>query len=127
MTLRTDKDMEMVTKATLNQHSRFKIGWAILLIFVTLLTLNHFALIFIQDEPILFTGYAAFNLYALIVILIPFRQGEKWAWFSTWILPLCLAVPAAMDPAIAVYYFVTSAFFVVGLLLTMHEFFSERT
>lgn len=114
----------MLTKAVLAQNSRFKIGWIILVIFAALMTLNHVVLIFFLDDPALFTGYAAFNLCALIVILIPFRRVEKWAWFTTWILPTCLALPAASDPDIAIFYFVVSAFFVLGLLLSMPEFFT---
>jgi len=43
------------------------------------MTLNHLSLMFILDDPVLFLGYAAFNLYALLVIAIPFRRCEKWA------------------------------------------------
>lgn len=116
----------MVTKTALAQNSRFKIGWIILVIFAALMMLNHFVLIFFLDEPVLFTGYAAFNLYALLVILIPFRRIEKWAWLATWILPVGLALPAAGDPDITIFYFGVSALFVLGLLLTMPEFFSKR-
>jgi hypothetical protein len=33
-----------------------------------------------NDEPVLFFGYAAFNLYALLALAIPFRRWEPWAW-----------------------------------------------
>ena len=108
------------------QKSRFKIGWIILIVSAALMTLNHFTLIFFLDEPVLFTGFAAFNLYALIVILIPFRQGEKWAWLATWILPIGLALPASTDPNLAIFYFGVAGVCVVGLLLTLRDFFSKR-
>jgi len=107
------------------QNSRFKIGWGILLIIAALMMLSHFSLIFILDEPNLFTGFAAFTLFSFIVLLIPFRRGEKWAWLTTWILPVGLAVPAATDPNIAIYYFGVAAMCVLGLLLTMRDFFSN--
>ena len=107
------------------QNSRFKTGWIILVVLAALMTLNHFALIFFLDEPVLFIGYAAFNLYALIVILIPFRRGEKWAWFTTWILPLALAIPGAMDVDLVIFYLSVAALLALGLLLTMQDFFSE--
>jgi hypothetical protein len=115
----------MVTKNAIAQNSRFKIGWIILITFSALMTLNHFSLIFFLDEPVLFIGYTAFNLYALIVILIPFHRIEKWAWLTTWILPIGLAVPASADPSLAIYYFGVSALLVLGLLLTMPEFFKN--
>ena len=107
------------------QNSRFKVGWITLIVLAALMTLNHFALIFFLDEPVLFTGFAAFNLYALLVILFPFRRGEKWAWLATWILPAGLALPAATDPDIAILYYTVSAVCVLALLLTMREFFSN--
>ncbi len=77
------------------ENLRFKIGWVILFIATALMTLNHVTGIFYQAEPILFTGFAAFTLYAFLVIYIPFRRAEKWAWYTTWITPhrasrLCL-------------------------------------
>ena len=116
----------MLASPILTHDTRFKFGWIALLLAAALMTLNHFSLIFILDEPDLFTGFAVFNLYALIVILIPFRRGEKWAWMTTWLLPIGLALPAASDPDIAIYYFAVAAVCVLGLLLTMQNFFSKQ-
>ncbi len=119
----------MTAKTALAQYSRFKIGWIILLICTALMTLNHLSLIFImKDESDLFAGYAAFNLYALIVILLPFRRYEKWAWLTSWILPVGLALPALMssNSTLLVFYLAVSAFIVLGLLLSMREFFTRQ-
>ncbi len=119
----------MTTKTALAQNTRFKIGWIILLIFTALMTLNHLSLIFIvKEEADLFAGYAAFNLYALIVILLPFRRYEKWAWLTTWILPIGLALPALMssDSTLMIFYLAVSAFMVLGLLLSRREFFMRQ-
>jgi len=103
--------------------SRFHIGRIILLVAAALMTLNHTVLFFALDNPVLFLGYAAFNLYALIVIAIPFRRYEKWAWYATWILPIGLALPAT-DPKLAPFYSIVAAACVLGLLLTMRDFFA---
>ena len=95
----------MSADTNLTRNVRFKSGWIILLVSAALMALNHFSLIFFLDEPVLFAGFAAFNLYAFLVIYIPFRRGEKWAWVATWILPIGLALPAATDSAIAIFYF----------------------
>ena len=108
------------------QNTRFKIGWIVLLISAALMTLGHLSMIFIMDEPNLFTGFSAFTLYSFIVILIPFRRGEKWAWLTTWILPVGLAIPAATDPNIAIYYFGAAAVCVLGLFLTLQYFFLKK-
>lgn len=107
-------------------NTRFKIGWIILLVSAALMTLGHLSMIFVMDEPNLFTGFTAFTLFSFIVLLIPFRRGEKWAWLATWILPVGLAIPAATDPNIAIYYFGVAAACVLGLLLTMRDFFPKR-
>ena len=107
------------------QNTRFKIGWIMLIILAALMTLNHFVLIFALDNPVLFIGYTAFNLYALIVILIPFRRGEKWAWLATWILPIGMALPASTNPDLAIFYYSVAGLCMVGLLLSLRDFFSK--
>jgi len=107
------------------QNTRFKVGWIILVILAALMTLNHIVLIFALDDPVLFIGYTAFNLYALIVILIPFRRAEKWAWLATWILPIGLALPASTDPDLAIFYYSVAGLCVVGLLLSLRDSFSQ--
>ena len=116
----------MSTPVTIATHARFKAGRIILLVAAALMTLNHVALMFILDNPVLFMGYAAFNLYALLVIAIPFRRCEKWAWYATWILPIGLAASAALagDPNITPFYYTVAAAGVLGLLLTMRDFFA---
>ena len=115
----------MSTSVTVANHARFKAGRIILLVAAALMTLNHVALMFILDNPLLFMGYAAFNLYALLVIAIPFRRCEKWAWYATWIFPIGLVVSAALagDPNITPFYYAVAAACVLGLLLTMRDFF----
>ena len=116
----------MSANVSFGQNSRFKTGWIIALVSAALMTLNHLSLIFFLDDPILFEGFAAFNLYAFLVIYIPFRRGEKWAWYTTWILPIGLAVPgASVDSNIAIFYYAVAAVCVLGLLLTMRDFFSQ--
>src|SRR5258706_15748747 len=119
----------MKADAYLTQNIRFKTGWLILLVSAALMALNHIGLIFFLDQPVLFTGFAAFNLYALLVIYIPFRRGERWAWYATWILPIGFALPAATNlgnPGLAMFYFAVAGVCAVGLLLTMREFFAKQ-
>jgi hypothetical protein len=116
----------MLATTIVAHNARFKFGWIALLVSAALMSLTHFSLIFILDEPVLFTGFAVFNLYALLVIFIPFRGGQKWAWMATWLLPIGLALPAALDPDIMFFYFAVAAICVLGLLLTMPAFFSQK-
>ena len=104
----------------------FKTGTIILLVAAALMTLNHVGLMLVLDNRVLFMGYAAFNLYALLVVAIPFRRRETWAWYATWILPIGLAASAALaaDPDITLFYYGIAAAGVLGLLLTMRGFFA---
>ena len=105
----------------------FKIGRGILLVVTALLALNHFVLIFALAEPVLFTGFAAFNLYSFVVVLVPLRRRERWAWFTSWVLPLALAGPALTDPKIALFYYVVSTICAGALLLTMRDVLGARS
>jgi hypothetical protein len=110
----------MLASIKLTHNTQFKFGRIALLLSAALMTLLHFSLIFILDEPVLFIGFA------VIVLLIPFRRGEKWAWMTTWLLPIGLALPAAGDPDILVFYFTVAGVCVLGLLLTRQNFFSKK-
>jgi hypothetical protein len=116
----------MSATANVRHNARFKIGRIILLVAAALMTLNHAVIIFVLDDPVLFMGYTAFTLYALVVIAIPFRHCEKWAWYATWILPIGLAAVAALsgDPNTTPFYYGAVVASVLGLLLTMREFFA---
>ena len=116
----------MAAMVNIGHTSRFQIGRIILLVAAALMTLNHSVLIFALDDPVLFMGYTAFTLYALLVIAIPFRRCEKWAWYATWILPIGLAASAALagDANITSFYYGAAAACVLGLLLTMRDFFA---
>jgi hypothetical protein len=114
--------------ATVNRglNSRFTIGRLMLVAAAGLMTANHIGLMVVLDDPALFLGYAAFNLYASVVIAIPFRRREQWAWYTTWLLPIGLAGAAVLanDPNIAPFYYAVAAVCVVGLLLTMRDVFA---
>jgi hypothetical protein len=122
----SNKESDMSASATVNVgvNTRFKAGWIALLATAALMTLMHAGLIFALGEPVLFIGYAAFNLYSLLVIAIPFRRLERWAWYATWILPVGLVLPAALDPGLLLFYAVFAGACVLGLVLTSREFFT---
>jgi hypothetical protein len=89
-------------------------------------------MIFALSDTTLFIGYAGFSVYSVIVLAIPFRRLEKWAWYASWIVPVVLAAPVfsdpdfAADPALSIFYGAFAAICVLGLLLTRPEFFGKR-
>lgn len=108
------------------QNTRFKTGWLVLMVLSVLAAINHIILIFVLDEPVLFIGWAAFNLYSTLVLYIPFRQGEKWSWYTSWILVVGFASMIMFDPEVGLYYLVVAVLMVLGLLLTRSAFIQKE-
>jgi len=115
----------MVATHRLVQGNLFKAGWILLLVVSVLATLNHLVLIFVLDQPLLFIGWTAFNLFACLVLWFPFRQGERWAWVALWIMVIAFASVIFFDRQIAPLYLGAAAILTVGLLLTASAFFSR--
>jgi uncharacterized membrane protein YhaH (DUF805 family) len=106
------------------RNSAFKIGWVALLVISALAALWHTAAVFVmRAEATLFLGWAAFNLYSTIVLYVPFRRGEKWAWYTSWILVIGFAAPILLiQEDFAVYYLGAAVVMAISLLLTRPAF-----
>ncbi|MGL4649496.1 MAG: hypothetical protein ACRC1H_08800 [Caldilineaceae bacterium] len=115
----------LANQATSRAGNSYAVGWVLLLLVAGLMTLNHVSMAFILDEPELFVGFTFFNLYALAVLAIPFHRREMWAWSTTWLLPVGLAIPAFLDANIAAFYLTAAAVCVLGLLLTTRAFAAQ--
>jgi hypothetical protein len=123
------EETPMAPQTGATRSATFNIGWIALLLISALAALGHIILTFtIQEERLLFLGWAAFNVYSTIVLALPFRQGEPWAWYTSWILVIGFAVPILFDPAggIAVGYGIAAGVMAVGLLLTRAAFFPKK-
>ena len=107
----------------------FKIGWIALLVISALTTLGHIILIFaMTDEATLFVGWAAYTLYSTVVLYIPFRRGEQWAWYTSWTLVFGFAVPFLFTrESFAVWYLIAAGVMALGLLLTRPAFFRRES
>jgi hypothetical protein len=68
--------------------------------------------------------WVGFNLFALILTLIPFRRGERWAWFTLWMLPLLWLSQFVLSPDLS-YYLVLAIISTVGLILPYRRYFSR--
>jgi cell division protein FtsW (lipid II flippase) len=69
-------------------------------------------------------AWVGFNVFALILALIPYRRGERWAWYTLWMLPLLWLSLFALAPDLPLYLalaIVTAA----GLVLPYRRFFSR--
>ena len=50
------------------------------------------------------TALVGFNILALVMILIPYRRGERWAWFTLWMLPLLWLSQFVFSPDLLTWY-----------------------
>ncbi len=116
-----------MTEAAISTRSTTqKAGWWILFGISALAVVNHAVLIFvIPGEQVLFIGWTAFSLYSALVLYIPYRQGEKWAWYSIWILVVAFATMILFDAEIGLYYIVAAGLMAFGQLLNRGSFFPK--
>ena len=64
-----------------------------------------------------------FNVIALVVLFRGFRQGERWAWWTLWLLPL-LWISNFLIGEAPVLDLVIGIITAVGLILSYRRFFS---
>ena len=118
----------MSTQTNATDSATFNIGWIVLLILSALATLWLIILMFtiVGDAPFLMS-WAAISLYATLILYIPFRRGEKWAWFSIWIQVILFASTIFfVPPEISMKYLVAAGVMAVCLLLTGPAFFRNE-
>jgi hypothetical protein len=69
---------------------------------------------------------AGFGLLGGVVSAMPYRLGERWAWYASWLIPLTIGAVAArmlVDQYAAGYFYAgLAAVAVIGLLLPVRPF-----
>ena len=104
-----------------------RLGWWTLVVVTALMLANHLAGVFAfaegDDEQLMFVMFALLNLYALIVLLLPFRRREPWAWWLTWtsIAAFAISYFFITDPSIGLLYLVIGGVLAFGQVLTYRE------
>jgi hypothetical protein len=69
------------------------------------------------------TAWVGFNIFALVLSLIPFRRGERWSWYTLWMLPLMWLSQFVLAPDLP-YYLVLAIVTAFGLILPYRRFFT---
>ena len=94
--------------AELRQRSLwYKIGWGFLVLTAGITAVGHFVapLAFAPaNETIMFWALTAMSIYAMAVLVIPYRRGEPWAWWVTWIHVAIFAVVIFSAPNVGPIY-----------------------
>ncbi len=87
---------------------------------------------YIQEQRLLYMGFASLALFALVITYFGFRQGHRWAWFAMWLLPITLTLAALLlsqsrRPEIGAFYGGFTGVAVIGLLLPIRKFFPKQS
>jgi hypothetical protein len=105
----------------------FRIGWWVLVVLTALFALNHLlgAATFARsdDERVMFLIFAALNLLTLVVLIVPYRARERWAWWAVWIpIGVMFVGPLVfgLDP-ITIIYLVGGVLMAAAHLLTLRQ------
>ncbi|MGE5263793.1 MAG: hypothetical protein ACM3S0_10445 [Acidobacteriota bacterium] len=114
----------MATILTQTRSTRFKIGWWILVSISAVSVVSNAGLILVVPRLVdSLIAWSTFSLYALSVLLVPYRRGEKWAWYLTWVLVIPFAVLGLNNPEAAPYYLTAAGLLAISQLLTRNAFF----
>ena len=67
--------------------------------------------------------WVGFNVLALVMTLIPYRRGERWAWYTLWMLPLLWVFQFVFSPDLT--YLMLAMLTTLGLVLPYRRYFSR--
>lgn len=104
---------------------QFKIGYWTLLLLAVATTINSFVRIFLEPDPEFVIGWVAAGLFSTVILLIPFRKGERWAWYATWIFVALLAGVFILGAEVGVFYLAAAVIVALGLFLTRTPIFQN--
>lgn len=84
------------------------------------------ASIYAMDLVLLGIALTAFAILGTILTLIPYRRGERWAWFALWLIPLVhggIALRMLTDQYDAAYvYLGLFVISLIGILIPIRRF-----
>jgi hypothetical protein len=120
----------MATQSAQSFDSRTRIAWIVMVVLAAGSTVNSFVRVFWESAPEPVVGWVGFSLLATVILLIPFLRGERWAWYSTWILALGFASVAVVTAGprfgrVGIGYLGGGAIVALCLLVTRRMFFHE--
>lgn len=108
------------------RSTTFKIGWGLLIFVAVSNVLGPIGLaIFESGLDTVFIAWATFNLLAAVILTIPYRRGERWAWYAISVTAVPFALVIFSNPEIGPIYLGEAAVIIVGQVLTYRAFFGR--
>ena len=109
-----------------NPSTGFKIGLGILLFLAVGNILGYIGLLIFDPGPdTVFLAWMAFNFIAATILMIPYRRGEKWAWYAIWAMVVPYALIIFINTEIGPIYLAEAALMTLGQMLTYGTFFPK--
>jgi hypothetical protein len=109
-----------------SQSTAYRVGWLVLFGISVLSVVSYVVLIVIVPGLVdSFIAWAAFSLYSVFVLLIPYRRRERWAWYLTWALVIPSVVLGLNNPDAAPFYLAAAGLMALSQLLTRGAFFAN--
>lgn len=75
-------------------------------------------------------GYAGFALVGTFLAFTAFRNGERWAWYTMWLIPVVYGLTAGVmltdESSIGFFYGGTALLLILVLLLSLRNFLLKR-
>ncbi len=104
-----------------------RIAWGVLIFLIAGFAINHVVGVATyadtDTDRLLLTVFAALNVYALIVLLIPYRNRVPWAWGVTWVSVAVFAItPLLVEPPIGWFYLGAAVVLAAAQLAALPDF-----
>lgn len=107
------------------QSVGYQAGWWFLMLMAAISFVGHLLAPFAfapANEAIMFWALAAMSLYAMAVLLVPYRRAERWAWWVTWVHVAIYAVVIVGAPQVGPIYLTLAVLMAVAQLATSSAF-----
>ena len=69
--------------------------------------------------------WIGFNILALVLIVGPYRRGERWAWYALWLMPLLLVGYFVLSPELTMNLVLAILTAALGLILPYRRYFPD--
>jgi hypothetical protein len=69
--------------------------------------------------------WVGFNIFVLALSVGPYRRGERWAWYTLWLVPVLFIGYFLIAPETIYAYLVLAALTALGLILPYRRYLSD--
>lgn len=111
-------------------HGLPRVAWVLLVFCLGAFALSHFGGVYYgnsSDERHLFEIFGWLNVVGVVILAIPYRRQELWAWWTTWanIVPVGLVAAFLWPDPVGVTYLVVAVVLGASQLVTLPGFLRD--